>query len=43
MKINGKEMEAPRIEEMWRENKIYLESAFLKNGVTNIVEFVVEN
>ena len=43
MKINGQEMEAPRIDEMWRQNKIYLESAFLKTGVTNIVEFVVEN
>lgn len=43
MKINGTEMEAPRIEEMWRENKIYLEQAFLKDSVTNVVEFLIDN
>lgn len=43
MRINGLEMEAPRVDEMWRENKIYLEIDFLKDDVTNVVEFVIEN
>jgi len=43
MKVNGIEMETPRIDDMWRENKIYIETAFLKDGVTNLVEFIVDN
>lgn len=43
MKINGHDIEAPRVEEMWRENKIYLDPNFLKDGVTNVVEFLIHN
>ncbi len=36
-------METVRIEEMWRENKIYLEHGFLKDSGTNVVEVLIDN
>ena len=43
MRINGHEIEHPRVVEMWEENKIYIEPHYLKDEVTNVIEFLVHN
>ena len=43
MRINGHEIEASKVNEMWKENKIFVEGQYLKDEGSNVIEFLVHN
>lgn len=43
MVVNGHEIQKAAIVDMWRENKIYVDQAHLKDEGLNVIEFAVEN